>query len=111
MPRTPIVGGNWKCNPDSKSKLDALIDNINKCDTSACEVYVCPSPLHVDCAPRILAPRPFSPCITRRAAHGGEGQSCSRASAGLAGVAARCLGPACLDAGVGARCGEAAMCC
>jgi len=48
MPRTPIVGGNWKCNPDSKSKLDALIDNINKCDTSACEVYVCPSPLHVD---------------------------------------------------------------
>jgi triosephosphate isomerase len=45
--RTPIVGGNWKCNPDSPDKLDGLIANINACDTSGCEVYVCPSPLHV----------------------------------------------------------------
>jgi len=47
MPRKPIVGGNWKCNPDSVSKLDELIVNINDCDTSGCDVYVCPSPLHV----------------------------------------------------------------
>jgi triosephosphate isomerase len=47
MPRRPIVGGNWKCNPDSVSKLDDLIKNINDCDTSGCDVYVCPSPLHV----------------------------------------------------------------
>ncbi|CAE8731717.1 unnamed protein product [Polarella glacialis] len=47
MARKPIVGGNWKCNPDSMSKLDELIANINNCDTSKCDVYVCPSPLHV----------------------------------------------------------------
>jgi len=45
--RKPIVGGNWKCNPDSMAKLDDLIKNINECDLSKCEVYVCPSPLHV----------------------------------------------------------------
>lgn len=45
--RKPIVGGNWKCNPDSVSKLDALVANINACDTSTCDVFVCPSPLHV----------------------------------------------------------------
>jgi triosephosphate isomerase len=47
MARRPIVGGNWKCNPDSMSKLDDLIKNINACDTSKCDVYVCPSTLHV----------------------------------------------------------------
>jgi len=46
MPRKPIVGGNWKCNPDKMEKLDELIGNINACDTAACEVYVCPSVLH-----------------------------------------------------------------
>jgi len=45
--RKPIVGGNWKCNPDSMSKLDDLVKNINDCDLAKCEVYVCPSPLHV----------------------------------------------------------------
>jgi len=45
--RRPVVGGNWKCNPDSMSKLDGLIANIQACDTSKCDVYVCPSPLHV----------------------------------------------------------------
>merc|ERR1712010_365198 len=45
--RTPIVGGNWKCNPTSPSALEELIQNINACETSKCEVYVCPSPLHV----------------------------------------------------------------
>jgi len=48
MSRKPIVGGNWKCNPDKKSALDGLIANIQACDTSKCDVYVCPSPLHVD---------------------------------------------------------------
>ena len=47
MTRKPIVGGNWKCNPASPGALTKLIANINACDTSACEVYVCPSPLHV----------------------------------------------------------------
>lgn len=44
--RRPVVGGNWKCNPDAVSKLDGLVANINACDTSKCDVYVCPSPLH-----------------------------------------------------------------
>ena len=47
MPRKPIVGGNWKCNPAEVSKLDGLVANINACDTSACDVYVSPSNLHV----------------------------------------------------------------
>jgi triosephosphate isomerase len=45
--RVPIVGGNWKCNPASALDLDSLVANINACDTSKCEVYVCPSNLHV----------------------------------------------------------------
>lgn len=45
--RKPIVGGNWKCNPDSLSKIDGLVDSINKCDTSKCDVYVCPATIHV----------------------------------------------------------------
>ena len=47
MGRKPIVGGNWKCNPDDPKKLEELVKNINDCDTSNCDVYVCPSPLHV----------------------------------------------------------------
>ena len=47
MGRRPIVGGNWKCNPAEISKLPGLVDNINACDTSGCDVYVCPSPLHI----------------------------------------------------------------
>merc|ERR1712157_436468 len=45
--RKPIVGGNWKCNPESSSKLDSLVKNINACDASLCDVYVCPSTIHV----------------------------------------------------------------
>ena len=45
--RRPIVGGNWKCNPTSPSDLPGLVSNINACDTLCCDVYVCPSPLHV----------------------------------------------------------------
>jgi len=47
MPRRPIVGGNWKCNPAEIKKLDELVANINACDTAKCDVYVCPSNLHV----------------------------------------------------------------
>eukprot|EP00746_Dinoflagellata_sp_MGD_P013704 gnl/MRDRNA2_/MRDRNA2_129736_c0_seq1.p1 gnl/MRDRNA2_/MRDRNA2_129736_c0~~gnl/MRDRNA2_/MRDRNA2_129736_c0_seq1.p1 ORF type:complete len:283 (-),score=47.07 gnl/MRDRNA2_/MRDRNA2_129736_c0_seq1:57-827(-) len=47
MPRRPVVGGNWKCNPTKASDLEDLIANIQACDTSKCDVYVCPSPLHV----------------------------------------------------------------
>ncbi|CAK0857931.1 unnamed protein product [Prorocentrum cordatum] len=43
----PVVGGNWKCNPEKAADLDGLIANIQACDTSKCDVYVCPSPLHV----------------------------------------------------------------
>jgi len=46
MGRRPIVGGNWKCNPKTPEELEALVANINACDTSGCDVYVCPSPLH-----------------------------------------------------------------
>jgi len=45
--RRPIVGGNWKCNPGKCAKLPELVANINACDTSQCDVYVCPSSLHV----------------------------------------------------------------
>ena len=45
--RAPIVGGNWKCNPSATADLPSLVANINACDTSACEVYVCPSNMHV----------------------------------------------------------------
>eukprot|EP00629_Pelagomonadales_sp_RCC1024_P000484 CAMPEP_0119269244 /NCGR_PEP_ID=MMETSP1329-20130426/6729_1 /TAXON_ID=114041 /ORGANISM="Genus nov. species nov., Strain RCC1024" /LENGTH=535 /DNA_ID=CAMNT_0007269241 /DNA_START=229 /DNA_END=1836 /DNA_ORIENTATION=- len=45
--RRPIVGGNWKCNPADVKELDALVANINACDTKDCDVYVCPSNLHV----------------------------------------------------------------
>jgi len=47
MGRKPIVGGNWKCNPADHTTLPELVGYINACDTSACDVYVCPSNLHV----------------------------------------------------------------
>lgn len=48
MARRPVLGANWKCNPAKKADLDGLIANINACDTTDCDVYVCPSPLHTD---------------------------------------------------------------
>ena len=45
--RMPIVGGNWKCNPSTVSKLDGLVANFNKCDTTGCEVYLCPTSAHL----------------------------------------------------------------
>ena len=46
-PRRPIVGGNWKCNPQRLDQLPELVANINACDTSGCDMYVCPSVLHM----------------------------------------------------------------
>jgi len=47
MPRKPIVGGNWKCNPDCATKLDGLVANFKGAPLDKCDVYVCPSNLHV----------------------------------------------------------------
>jgi len=46
--RRPVIGGNWKCNPAKKADLDALIQNINDCNTEDCDVFICPANLHVD---------------------------------------------------------------
>ena len=46
----PIVGGNWKCNPVEHAKLPDLVKNFSGCDAAIldkCDVYVCPSNLHV----------------------------------------------------------------
>lgn len=47
--RRPIVGGNWKCNPASASDLQSLVRNFDGCAPylDRCDVYVCPSNLHV----------------------------------------------------------------
>jgi len=45
--RRPVVGGNWKCNPADPAKLEGLIANVNACSSSGCDIYICPSPLHV----------------------------------------------------------------
>ena len=47
--RKPIVGGNWKCNPTKPSSLPELVKNFEGCTSylQECDVYVCPSNLHV----------------------------------------------------------------
>mmetsp|Transcript_8385 Transcript_8385/g.25035 ORF Transcript_8385/g.25035 Transcript_8385/m.25035 type:complete len:280 (-) Transcript_8385:123-962(-) len=49
MARKPIVGGNWKCNPATASSLPELVSNFDGCAQylDKCDVYVCPSNLHV----------------------------------------------------------------
>jgi len=49
MARKPIVGGNWKCNPVSPDALPDLVSNFGPCADmlDKCDVYVCPSNLHV----------------------------------------------------------------
>eukprot|EP00287_Rhodomonas_sp_CCMP768_P004768 CAMPEP_0196726438 /NCGR_PEP_ID=MMETSP1091-20130531/7705_1 /TAXON_ID=302021 /ORGANISM="Rhodomonas sp., Strain CCMP768" /LENGTH=249 /DNA_ID=CAMNT_0042068885 /DNA_START=30 /DNA_END=779 /DNA_ORIENTATION=- len=46
MPRTPIVGGNWKCNLD-KAGVTALVTALNGIDCTGCEVVVAPVALHI----------------------------------------------------------------
>mmetsp|Transcript_4353 Transcript_4353/g.6776 ORF Transcript_4353/g.6776 Transcript_4353/m.6776 type:complete len:285 (-) Transcript_4353:104-958(-) len=49
MARKPIVGGNWKCNPVTSATLPELVSNFDGCAEylDKCDVYVCPSNLHV----------------------------------------------------------------
>merc|ERR1712127_1031793 len=58
MGRKPIVGGNWKCNPAEKAKLPELIENFAPCAEllDKCDVYVCPSNLHVGMIYQKFAP-------------------------------------------------------
>ena len=56
--RRYIVGGNWKCNPAETAKLPELIGNFKKCAETLdkCDVYVCPSNLHVGMVYKNFAP-------------------------------------------------------
>ena len=47
--RPTTTGGNWKCNPATASSLDELVSNFDGCAQylDKCDVYVCPSNLHV----------------------------------------------------------------
>jgi len=58
MPRKPIVGGNWKCNPAETAKLAELVANFAPCAEllDKCDVYVCPSNLHVGMVYKNFAP-------------------------------------------------------
>merc|ERR1711972_937527 len=59
MGRKPIVGGNWKCNPGKIEQLESLVGNYSTCDAmllSKCDVYVCPSNLHVGIVYKSFAP-------------------------------------------------------
>ena len=56
--RKPIVGGNWKCNPAETAKLPELVANFGPCADllDKCDVYVCPSNLHVGMIYKDFAP-------------------------------------------------------
>lgn len=56
--RRPIVGGNWKCNPASALELSDLVRNFDGCAQylDKCDVYVCPSNLHVSLVKDSFAP-------------------------------------------------------
>merc|ERR1712216_647482 len=58
MGRKPIVGGNWKCNPAETAKLPELVANFKPCADllDKCDVYVCPSNLHVGMIYQNFAP-------------------------------------------------------
>jgi triosephosphate isomerase len=57
MPRTPIVGGNWKCNGTVASSK-ALCETLNggEWDTSKVEVVVCPVALHIPMVQDLVKP-------------------------------------------------------
>lgn len=56
--RKPVVGGNWKCNPAMASSLPELVKNFEGCSAhlQSCDVYVCPSNLHVALVKDSFAP-------------------------------------------------------
>lgn len=49
MPRKPIIGGNWKCNPKNAAGVDELISAFNGCgfDSSKVDVVICPTAVHI----------------------------------------------------------------
>ncbi|KAJ1495741.1 triose-phosphate isomerase [Baffinella frigidus] len=47
MGRSPIVGGNWKCNLD-KAGVEALVKSLNGMDVAGCEVVIAPVSMHLD---------------------------------------------------------------
>jgi len=53
-----VVGGNWKCNPATASSLPELVKNFEGCSAhlQSCDVYVCPSNLHVALVKDSFAP-------------------------------------------------------
>ena len=56
MPRTPIIGGNWKCNGDRKS-IASLICALNAGDVvDGVETYVCPPDVYIDYTKSLLRP-------------------------------------------------------
>jgi triosephosphate isomerase len=48
MPRTPILGGNWKCNPAKLGDATKLVEAWKEkaFDKEKCEVVICPTALH-----------------------------------------------------------------
>jgi len=49
MPRTPIVGGNWKCNPGSLKEATTLLGQWKEkaFEKEKVQVYICPTSLHL----------------------------------------------------------------
>ena len=61
MPRKPIVGGNWKCNPAEIAKLPELVKNINDCDTSKQALMFVHRYVYAPLAPPSSSSAPASP--------------------------------------------------
>jgi triosephosphate isomerase len=56
MPRTPIIGGNWKCNGDRKM-IAGLICALNAGEVvDGVETYVCPPDVYIDYTKALLRP-------------------------------------------------------
>lgn len=49
MPRKPIVGGNWKCNPGTLAEAEKLVDAWKAAafEKDAVDVVICPTALHL----------------------------------------------------------------
>lgn len=56
MIRRPIVGGNWKCNPESLSTVTQLAGAFNEVDSSNIDLIVFPSAIHIAPARETLKP-------------------------------------------------------
>jgi len=81
MSRTPIVGGNWKCNgtmASGKELLDAI--NAGEWDTSKVEVVICPIALHIPMAQ--AAAKPGIQVATQNLGNNGDGAFTGELNAG-----------------------------